>query len=1164
MTVIKQHNGTTWVPVLVGAGVPPGGAVGQVVGKASVADYDTEWVDAGAGGGLDQATADTLYLSKTGDDVPTAEYVVRAITAWGDPTAESVFQHLGCDYIWINQGIQIYKPIYLDGTGNVPTDPRHATSKSYVDGAISTHIADTTAVHGIADTTLLETTTGATAKVTAHTSTAVGAHAATAISYAGSTNLAATTVEAALDELDAEKQPLDADLTAIAGLTATTGNIIQSVGSTWASQTPTQVKAALAIASTDVSGLGSLATKSTIASADITDNTVANNDLATMAANTVKMNNTGGVAAPTDVTVANLLTALGLSVPVTVAQGGSGRNTATTAYGLLAAGTTATGIQQTVTPAASGFLKTTSATALPAWTAIAQADVTNLVNDLSNKQPLDSDLSAIAILAHATNSMIQSNGSAWIAATPTQVKTGLAITKTDVGLGNVDNTSDANKLISTATQTALDAKQPLDADLTAIAGLAQSSGSTLQSNGTTWIAATPSQAKTALALTKSDVGLDQVTNTSDVNKPVSTAQAAADLLKADKTTTISVTAPITGGGDLSANRTIGVNTFGTSQAGVVPQSGGGTANYLHADGSWAPPPGSGGLTDGDKGEVTVTAGVWSIDADVVTNAKLANMAANSFKGNNTGSVADPLDLSVTEAKALLAMTKSDVGLSNVDNTSDANKPVSTAQATANALALPKAGGAMTGTLFLNGVDLYGRSSDGLTNYARLSMTNTETSLIGQVNRPVVLNVGGAAILTAAATLVTSTMPIALPADPASNLHAATKQYVDTQRDTRQPLDTDLTALAGLTATTGNMILSAGSAWTSATPATVKTALALNNVDNTSDANKPVSTAQATADGLRVLKAGDTMTGSLIVSGPSWDHVMLRGSSQSDVRFQSTAPVDWALVTATASNFNIQTFPTSSTISFTPNGTAALSLSKTQVQANLPVMLLGGAPTDIAHATRKDYVDTQDALKVAKAGDTMTDTLTIDRSTDSGAGLSVKAPTTPAIYLSSTGGLLYGMVRATSSSLQLRGPYGVKVEVQPNAVLTTTFQESATTSTVPLYINNDVARMELKSAAGVGRAIFGSDALGPYITAVVGAIDMIVDSESKLNVADAVITSTVPIVLPGAPTSALHAATKQYVDDNAGGGGGSATWTGTQAAFDALVTLDVATFYYVVP
>jgi hypothetical protein len=46
----------------------------------------------------------------------------------------------------------------------------------------------------------------------------------------------------------------------------------------------------------------------------------------------------------------------------------------------------------------------------------------------------------------------------------------------------------------------------------------------------------------------------------------------------------------------------------------------------------------------------------------------------------------------------------------------------------------------------------------------------------------------------------------------------------------------------------------------------KSDVGLANVDNTSDANKPVSTAQATADNLRVLKSGDTMTGDLGVIG----------------------------------------------------------------------------------------------------------------------------------------------------------------------------------------------------------------------------------------------------------------------------------------------------------
>jgi hypothetical protein len=45
----------------------------------------------------------------------------------------------------------------------------------------------------------------------------------------------------------------------------------------------------------------------------------------------------------------------------------------------------------------------------------------------------------------------------------------------------------------------------------------------------------------------------------------------------------------------------------------------------------------------------------------------------------------------------------------------------------------------------------------------------------------------------------------------------------------------------------------------------KTAVGLSNVDNTSDAGKPVSTAQAAADALKVTKAGDTMSGDLSIS-----------------------------------------------------------------------------------------------------------------------------------------------------------------------------------------------------------------------------------------------------------------------------------------------------------
>ncbi len=58
----------------------------------------------------------------------------------------------------------------------------------------------------------------------------------------------------------------------------------------------------------------------------------------------------------------------------------------------------------------------------------------------------------------------------------------------------------------------------------------------------------------------------------------------------------------------------------------------------------------------------------------------------------------------------------------------------------------------------------------------------------------------------------------------------------------------------------------------------KTHVGLPNVDNTSDANKPVSTAQATADGLRVLKAGDTMTGNLTIAKASPGFVLNKAAS----------------------------------------------------------------------------------------------------------------------------------------------------------------------------------------------------------------------------------------------------------------------------------------------
>jgi hypothetical protein len=102
--------------------------------------------------------------------------------------------------------------------------------------------------------------------------------------------------------------------------------------------------------------------------------------------------------------------------------------------------------------------------------------------------------------------------------------------------------------------------------------------------------------------------------------------------------------------------------------------------------------GGGGLSDGDKGDITVTAtgATWTIDPAVVTNAKMADMTTKTYKGRTAGTTGAPEDVAV-------ATLKTDLALGNVDNTTDAGKPVSTAQQTALDLKANLASPTFTGT-----------------------------------------------------------------------------------------------------------------------------------------------------------------------------------------------------------------------------------------------------------------------------------------------------------------------------------------------------------------------------------------------------------------------------------------------------------------------------------
>jgi hypothetical protein len=113
----------------------------------------------------------------------------------------------------------------------------------------------------------------------------------------------------------------------------------------------------------------------------------------------------------------------------------------------------------------------------------------------------------------------------------------------------------------------------------------------------------------------------------------------------------------------AAAQTALLNAFTSAFKGLAPASGGGTTNFLRADGTWAAPPGGGGgVTDGDKGDITVSGSgtVWTIDAGTVTLAKMADMATSSLIYRKTAGTGAP------EVQTL-ATLKTDLGLSGTNS-----------------------------------------------------------------------------------------------------------------------------------------------------------------------------------------------------------------------------------------------------------------------------------------------------------------------------------------------------------------------------------------------------------------------------------------------------------------------------------------------------------------
>lgn len=240
------------------------------------------------------------------------------------------------------------------------------------------------------------------------------------------------------------------------------------------------------------------------------------------------------------------------------------------------------------------------------------------------------------------------------------------VTKSQVGLGNVDNTSDLNKPVSTATQAALDDKADLvdgkvpSEQLPEIGTLELGETATTAYYGDKGkIAYDHSQLTSGNPhhVTKADVGLDNADNTSDLNKPISTATQTALDSKADL---VDGKVPDTQLPEISTLE------LGTTETTAYYGDKGQVA-YDHSQ-----------LRSGNPHNVTKTdVGLGNVD-DTSDNDKPVSTAQSEA----IGAVQTNLDNHEADTSNPHAVTKSQVGLANVDNTSDVDKPVSTAQQSA--------------------------------------------------------------------------------------------------------------------------------------------------------------------------------------------------------------------------------------------------------------------------------------------------------------------------------------------------------------------------------------------------------------------------------------------------------------------------------------------------
>ena len=165
--------------------------------------------------------------------------------------------------------------------------------------------------------------------------------------------------------------------------------------------------------------------------------------------------------------------------------------------------------------------------------------------------------------------------------------------------------------------------------------------------------------------------------------------------------------------------------FKHSASGFTPASGSAAVyiksdNKLYVKDSSGTEAAAGGVADGDKGDITVSnsGATWTIDANAVTNADLAQVATATLKGRSTAGTGNVEDLSASDARTVLGLATT----SAVTFASLATSPA------ANTAAFTTTGYSLTGTNAQSLVDLAGTwNTTGTPSAIKLNITNTASN-----------------------------------------------------------------------------------------------------------------------------------------------------------------------------------------------------------------------------------------------------------------------------------------------------------------------------------------------------------------------------------------------------------------------------------------------------